>query len=68
MGLSSPASKGTGSDRLGYLLRELTDRVRRLENRSTLSVGKWRLRQDPVTGNLLATNTESGTTTTIAIK
>lgn len=68
MAVPRVGSRGSGEDRLGYLLQQLTDRVRRLENRNSVAVGKWRLRQDPTTGDLLVHNTESGVTATVAFK
>lgn len=44
--------------RLAARLRELSDRVRRIENRRTLPVGGWRI--EDVDGVLVATNVASG--------
>lgn len=57
-------SRGSGIDRLGALLSQLQDRVRRLEQRRTYSVGAWVLSED-ASGNLIATNTNTAAVVTL---
>lgn len=46
-------------------MSRLIDRVDRLEGRTSVQIGHWRLRQDAA-GNLIAENTRNGVTRTVA--
>lgn len=50
---------------LSEKLSRLVDRVDRLERRTSVQIGHWRLRQDG-SGNLIAENTRNGITRTVA--
>lgn len=64
----STAGRGTGIERFGAQLRDLTERIRRLENRRQIAVGSWRITEDSSTGDLIATNSDSGAVVTLAQK
>lgn len=63
----SYATRGSAVNRLSTMLRDLNDRVSRLEKRkvSSLTIGNWKLTTN-ATGELVATNTQTGQTTTLA--
>lgn len=49
------------------LLRTIVDRITRLEQRRTVVIGGvWVLDVDPATGDLIATNTATGTVSVLA--
>lgn len=56
---------GSGVERFGAILRDLQDRVRRLESRRTLVTGQWVISEEEGTGNLIATNRSSGNVITL---
>lgn len=61
----SPAAKGPLDGRMATSLRDLTDRIRSLENRIILSTRSWRI-EDDATGELTAFNPTTGVTTILA--
>ena len=62
----SPASSGHTGTRLDSRLRELADRVRRVEARRPNIIGDWRLFTDKDTGYLMAEHIPSGVIRTLA--
>lgn len=58
--------RGSGVERYGAMLRDLMDRVRKLESRRVMSTGDWVISQDPA-GNLIATNTVTSAVVILAV-
>lgn len=58
---TTAASKGPIEARLGTKLRDMSDRIRNLENRRVTTIGGWRLREDE-DGNLIAAHPSTGAT------
>lgn len=54
------------AQRINYILREMQDRIRRLEHRTTVQVGYWRI--EDVAGELVAFNTITEKRVVIATK
>lgn len=66
----SNASSGNRSTRLASRLRDLADRIARLERKKTytvqaVTIGAWKLTTNSA-GQLIATNTQTGQTRTLA--
>ncbi len=61
----SSAAKGNLSSRLDHKLREMSDRIRNLENRRRVSIGSWLLEENE-TGDLVVKNLASGAVVLIA--
>lgn len=63
---TTAAAKGPVNVRLGHRLRDLTDRIRNLENQRVVNVGKWRLEEDKHSGDLVAVHPRTGARCTLA--
>lgn len=58
--------RGSGIDRYIAALRDIGDRVRRLENRRSVSAGSWVISEDD-DGNLIATNSTTNNVVILAV-
>lgn len=63
---NSPAGKAPMARRFEVMLRTLMDDVRRLEHRTTVQVGKWRLEEEA--GELVAFHTDTEKRVVLATK
>lgn len=52
---TSPAGKAPVARRIEFIFRDMQDRIRRLEHRTTVQIGHWRIEEEA--GELVAFHT-----------
>jgi hypothetical protein len=63
---TSPAGKAPLARRIEYVLREMQDSIRRLEHRTTVQIGHWRIEEHA--GELIAFHTGTEKRVVLATK